>query len=48
MKRVLLAGATGSLGGYIAKELRARAFTVRAIVRKKSASKAKGIEVKRR
>lgn len=44
MKRVLLAGATGYLGGYIARELRERAFTVRAIVRKKSTSKAKGIE----
>jgi uncharacterized protein YbjT (DUF2867 family) len=44
MKRVLLAGATGYLGGYIAKELRERAFTVRAIVRRKSTSKAKGVE----
>jgi len=33
MKKVLLAGATGYLGSYIAKELQARALTIRVIAR---------------
>ena len=33
MKKVLPAGITGYLGGYIAKELQKRAFDIRVIVR---------------
>jgi len=34
MKRVFLAGITGYLGSYIAKELQQRAYLVRAIARR--------------
>ena len=44
MKRILLAGATGYLGGYIVTELGHRGFPVRAIVRKGSPLKAEGVE----
>ena len=40
--RVLVAGATGYLGGYVAREFKRRGFFVRGLVR--SAGKAKGIE----
>jgi len=33
MQRVLVAGATGYLGGYVAKEFKARGYFVRALVR---------------
>ena len=33
MTRVLVAGATGYLGGYVAQELAARGYFVRALVR---------------
>jgi uncharacterized protein YbjT (DUF2867 family) len=41
MTRVLVAGATGYLGGYVAKELAARGYFVRALVR--SLDKAEGL-----
>jgi len=44
MKKVLLAGVTGYLGGYIAKELQKRAFTIRAIARNTEHLKEKSIE----
>jgi len=44
MKKVLLAGATGYLGSYIAKELQERAFTIRAIARNTERLKEKSIE----
>jgi len=44
MKRVLLAGITGYLGSYIAKELQRRAYTVRAIARNPERLKAKNID----
>lgn len=45
MMRILLAGATGYLGSYIAKELKKRDFFVRAIVRNAEKLKQKEIEV---
>ena len=45
MKRVLLAGATGYLGGYIAKELHEKGFFVRAVVRSGSKLQEKGTGV---
>jgi len=45
MKSVLLAGATGYLGSYIAKELQKRAYIVRAIVRNPERLGQKSIEV---
>jgi uncharacterized protein YbjT (DUF2867 family) len=45
MKKVLLAGVTGYLGSYIAKELQKRAFTIRAIIRNTAPLKEKSIEV---
>ena len=33
MKRVLVAGATGYLGGFVARELKARGYFVRALAR---------------
>ena len=44
MKRVLLAGITGYLGSYIAKELQERAYSVRAIARDPEILKQKNIE----
>ena len=44
MKKVLLAGVTGYLGSYIAKELQERAFTIRAIARNTERLKEKSIE----
>jgi len=44
MKRVLLAGITGYLGSYIAKELQKRAYIVRAIVRNPERLKLKNID----
>ena len=44
MKRVLLAGITGYLGSYIAKELQERAYSVRAIARNPEILKQKNIE----
>ena len=43
MKRVLVAGATGYLGGFVARELKARGHVVRALAR--SATKLGGLEV---
>jgi len=43
MKKVLLAGISGYLGGYIAKELRERGYFVRAIARNPEKLKQKGI-----
>ncbi len=45
MNRVLLAGATGYLGGYIAKELQKRSYPVRALVRNPEKLKQRHIEV---
>jgi uncharacterized protein YbjT (DUF2867 family) len=45
MNRVLLAGATGYLGGYIAKELMRRSHHVRALVRSPEKLKRNNIEV---
>ncbi|MDM8523496.1 SDR family oxidoreductase [Desulfococcaceae bacterium HSG8] len=45
MKRILLAGATGYLGSYIAKELQKRDYHVRVIVRSKKKLNEKNIEV---
>ena len=45
MNRVLLAGATGYLGGYIAKELLRRSYPVRAIARNPEKLKQNDIEV---
>lgn len=45
MKNVLLAGVTGYLGSYIAKELQERDFTIRAIARNTKRLKEKNIEV---
>ena len=45
MKKVLLAGTTGYLGGHIAKALHDRNYFVRGIVRKKSVMKTSGVEV---
>lgn len=44
MKRVLLSGATGYLGSYIAKELQKRDYLVRVIVRNTEKLKQKNIE----
>lgn len=44
MKRILLAGSTGYLGSYIAKELQTRAYFFRAIARNPEKLKKKGIE----
>ena len=44
MKRVLLAGITGYLGSYIAKELQKRAYIVRAIARNPERLKLKNID----
>jgi uncharacterized protein YbjT (DUF2867 family) len=44
IKRVLLAGITGYLGGYIAQELRARAYYVKAIARDPNKLRQKIIE----
>ena len=46
MKKVLLAGVTGYLGGYIAKKLREGAYTIRAIARNTERLKEKSIEIK--
>jgi uncharacterized protein YbjT (DUF2867 family) len=43
MKKVLLAGVTGYLGSYIAKELHERAFATRAIARNTASLKNKNI-----
>jgi uncharacterized protein YbjT (DUF2867 family) len=43
MKRVLVAGATGYLGGFVVRELKARGFFVRALAR--SATKLDGLRV---
>jgi len=43
MKKVLLAGITGYLGSYIAKELQKRAFAIRAIIRNTTTLNEKGI-----
>ena len=43
MKKVLLAGITGYLGRYIAKELQARGFSIRAIARNTAPLHEKGI-----
>jgi uncharacterized protein YbjT (DUF2867 family) len=45
MYRVLLAGATGYLGGYIAKELMKRSYLVRALARNPEKLKQNNIEV---
>lgn len=45
MHRILLAGATGYLGGYIAKELVKRCYPVRALVRSPEKLKPNNIEV---
>lgn len=45
MKRVLLAGATGYLGAYVACELKNRGYTVRAIVRDTGRLADQGIDV---
>lgn len=45
MNRVLLSGATGYLGGNIARELMKRSYTVRALARKPEKLKRKNIEV---
>jgi uncharacterized protein YbjT (DUF2867 family) len=45
MKRVLLAGITGYLGSYIAKELQKRAYSVRAIARDPERLKQKNTEI---
>jgi len=45
MNRVLLAGSTGYLGGYIAKQLMARSYIVRAMVRDPERLKEKNIDV---
>lgn len=44
MKRILLAGATGYLGSYIAEELQKRAYYVKVIVRNTERLKEKNIE----
>jgi len=46
MKKVLLAGATGYLGSYIAKELQERALIIRAISRKAERLKKKSAEIR--
>jgi nucleoside-diphosphate-sugar epimerase len=43
MKRVLLAGITGYVGNYIAKELQKRAFDIRGIARSTAALHENGI-----
>jgi len=43
MKKVLLAGVTGYLGGYIAQELQERAFAFRAIARNTARLQVKSI-----
>ncbi len=45
MKKVLLAGVTGYLGGYIAKELQKKNFVIRAIARNTVPLKDKNIEL---
>lgn len=45
MNRVLIAGATGYLGGYIAKELMKRSYPVRALARNSEKLKQNNIEV---
>lgn len=44
MKKILLAGSTGYLGSYIAKELKKKGYSVRAIVRNPDKLKQKDIE----
>lgn len=44
MKKVLLAGITGYLGSYIAKELQERTFTIRAIASNLERLKGKSTE----
>ena len=44
MKRVLLAGITGYLGSYIAKELQKRAFNIRGIARSTATLSENGIQ----
>lgn len=45
MKKVLIAGATGYLGGYIAKELMNNSYTVKALVRSLDKIEEKNIQV---
>ena len=45
MKKVLLAGVTGYLGGYIVKKLQEGAYTIRAIARNTERLKEKSIEI---
>ncbi len=45
MNKILLSGATGYLGGYIAQELMNRSYSVKALVRKPEKLKQKNIEV---
>ena len=45
MNRILLAGATGYLGGYIAKELLKRSYPVRALARNPEKLKQNSVEV---
>ena len=45
MKRVLLAGGTGYLGGYIAQELLKQSYPVRALVRDPARLKQKDIGI---
>lgn len=45
MKKVLLAGATGYLGSYIAKELQKKAFVTRVIVRNTISLKDKDLQL---
>ncbi|KAA3633384.1 MAG: SDR family NAD(P)-dependent oxidoreductase [Proteobacteria bacterium] len=45
MRRILLAGSTGYLGRYVAKELRSRGFFCRAIARNPDKLEREGIEV---
>lgn len=45
MKKVLLAGVTGYLGGYIAKALRERAYDIRAIARHPASAMEKDVQV---
>ena len=46
MKKVLVAGATGYLGGYMVKELKKRGYWVRILIRKESQKKKfEGVDV---
>lgn len=45
MKKILLAGATGYLGRYIAKELLKKSFPVRVLARNPEKLKQDGIEL---